>query len=218
MRFERGLVCFGRPCDLPGLCCEHEVRHEASMIEWTERSNGGPSQRVVEAGGSLALEAQGAGGSGPDNDGTGRHRQTARVRQARREGVARANQWSNPLKRGSGSNLADVGRDAAHAGPWWAGDSVAGISWLARRPWGRSAAYSWRGCRGKAGRRPRRSISDERGNHLGPPTVGGQARCRLLAPEVGRSLRSSPSRGKPGTWRREAADLQHPSGRRGGRR
>jgi transposase len=23
MRFERGLVCFGRPCDLPGLCCEH---------------------------------------------------------------------------------------------------------------------------------------------------------------------------------------------------
>ena len=87
------------------------------MIEWSERSNGGPSQRVVEAGGSLALEAQGAGGSGPDNDGTGRHRQTARVRQARREGVARANQWSNPLKRGSGSNLADVDRDAAHAGP-----------------------------------------------------------------------------------------------------
>jgi transposase len=23
MRFERGLVCFGRPCDLPGLCREH---------------------------------------------------------------------------------------------------------------------------------------------------------------------------------------------------
>ena len=94
------------------------------MIEWTERSNGGPSQRVVEAGGSLALEAQGAGGSSPDNDGTGRHRQTAWVRQARREGVARANQWSNPLKRGSGSNLADVGRDVAHAGPGGLGDSV----------------------------------------------------------------------------------------------
>jgi hypothetical protein len=23
MRFERGFVSFGRPCDLPGLCCEH---------------------------------------------------------------------------------------------------------------------------------------------------------------------------------------------------
>jgi hypothetical protein len=121
---------FGRPCDLPGLCCERVVRHEASMIEWTERSNGGPSQRVVEAGGSLALEAQGAGGSSPDNDGTGRHRQTARVRQARREGVARANQWLNPLKRGSGSNLADVGRDVAHAGP---GGLV--TPWLVFRGW-----------------------------------------------------------------------------------
>jgi hypothetical protein len=104
------------------------------MIEWSERSNGGPSQRVVEAGGSLALEAQGAGGSSPDNDGTGRYCQTARGRQARREGVARANQWSNPLKRGIGSNLADVGRDAVHACPGGVGDSVAGISWLARRP------------------------------------------------------------------------------------
>ena len=87
------------------------------MIEWSERSNGGPSQRVVEAGGSLALGAQGVGGSGPDNDGTGRHCQTARVRQARREGVARANQWASPLKRGIGSNLADVGRGAVRAVP-----------------------------------------------------------------------------------------------------
>src|SRR6266511_1482261 len=85
------------------------------MIEWVEISNCGPSQRVAEAGGSLALEAQGAGGSSPDDDGTGRYCQTAWARQARREGVARANQWSNPLKRGIGSNLADVGRDAAHA-------------------------------------------------------------------------------------------------------
>jgi hypothetical protein len=124
----------GRPCDSPGLCREHVVRHEASMIEWSERSNGGPSQRVVEAGGSLALEAQGAGGSSPDNDGTGRYCQTAWVRQARREGAARANQWLNPLKRGIGSNLADVGRDAVRAVPGGEGDSVAGISWPARRP------------------------------------------------------------------------------------
>jgi hypothetical protein len=91
------------------------------MIEWSEGSNGGPSQRVVEAGGSLALEAQGAGGSSPDDDGTRRYRQTAWVRQARREGAARANQWLNPLKRGIGSNLADVGRDAVRAVPGWGG-------------------------------------------------------------------------------------------------
>jgi hypothetical protein len=35
------------------------------------------------------LEAQGAGGSSPENDGTGRYCQTAWVRQARREGVVR---------------------------------------------------------------------------------------------------------------------------------
>jgi hypothetical protein len=104
------------------------------MTEWNERSNDDPSQRVVEAGGSLALEAQGAGGSGPDNAGTGRYGQTARVRQARREGVARANQWPNPLKRGIGSNLADMGRRAVHVCPGGVGDSGVGISWLARRP------------------------------------------------------------------------------------
>ena len=104
------------------------------MTEWNERSNGGPSQRVAEAGGSLVLEAQGAGESSPDNDGTGRHCQTVRVRQARREGVARANQWLNPLKRGIGSNLADVGRGAVHACPDRVGDSGVGISWSAQRP------------------------------------------------------------------------------------
>jgi hypothetical protein len=124
----------GRPCDLPGLCCERVVRHEASMTEWSERSNGGPWQRVAEAGGGLAVEAQGWGESSPDNDGTGRCCRTAGVRRARREGVARANQWLNPLKRGSGSNRVDVGRGAVHACPNRVGDSGVGISWLARRP------------------------------------------------------------------------------------
>ena len=208
----------GRPCDLPGLCCERVVRHEASMIEWSERSNGGPSQRVVEAGGSLALEAQGAGGSGPDNDGTGRHRQTARVRQARREGVARANQWSNPLKRGSGSNLADVGRDVAHAGP-------GGLA----TPW--PVFRGWRGGHGEGLRRIHGEAAGEKlgaapvdrsamnvGTTWGRPPLAGRLAVGYWPPGVGRSLRSSPSRGKPGTWRREAADLRHPSGRRGGRR
>lgn len=48
----------------------------------------GLSQQSAEAEGSLTLEAQARAASSPDNDGTGRHCQTARARQARREGVA----------------------------------------------------------------------------------------------------------------------------------
>lgn len=51
--------------------------------------------------------------SSPDNDGTGQHRQMARVRQARRRGVRRRNQWWNPLKWTAGSNLVDLGRSAS---------------------------------------------------------------------------------------------------------
>jgi hypothetical protein len=51
--------------------------------------------------------------SSPDNDGTGRYCQTVWVRQARRSGATKVNQWSNPLKFCTGSNLADVGRAAA---------------------------------------------------------------------------------------------------------
>jgi hypothetical protein len=75
----------------------------------------GLSQQVGEAGGSLTLEVQGRAGSSLDNAGTGRNRQTVRVRQARREGVTRVNQWQNPLKCGTGSNLTDVGRAAVRA-------------------------------------------------------------------------------------------------------
>jgi hypothetical protein len=53
--------------------------------------------------------------SSPDEDGTGRHRQTARVRQARRRGVTQVNQWLNPLKVATGPNLVDLARAAAHA-------------------------------------------------------------------------------------------------------
>lgn len=72
----------------------------------------GLSQQAGEAGGSLTLEVQGRAGSSLDNAGTVRNRQTVRVRQARREGVTQVNQWQNPLKYGTGSNLTDVGRAA----------------------------------------------------------------------------------------------------------
>ena len=77
----------------------------------------GLSQQVGEAEGSLILETQGRAGSSPDNDGTGRHYQTARVRQARRKGATKVNQWLNPLKRETGSNLVDMGRTATHTQP-----------------------------------------------------------------------------------------------------
>jgi len=53
--------------------------------------------------------------SGPDNDGTRRYYQTARVRLARRECVTQVNQWQNPRKCGTGSNLVDMGRAAVRA-------------------------------------------------------------------------------------------------------
>ena len=78
-----------------------------------EGPTAGLSQQFGEAGGSLTLETQGSGRSSPDNDGTGRHRQTIRARQARRNGASRLNQWWNPLKRETPApNLVDLGRAA----------------------------------------------------------------------------------------------------------
>jgi hypothetical protein len=57
----------------------------------------------------LTLEVQGRTGSSPDKAGTGWHYQTTRVRQARQRGVTRVNQCLNPLKRGTSSNLVDMG-------------------------------------------------------------------------------------------------------------
>jgi hypothetical protein len=82
------------------------------------------------------------------------------------------------------------------------------------RPHRRSAAYPWRGCRGKAGHLPRRPVHGERGNHLGialPAVQPGRWRAGPSStdePEMGRSPRSSPRSGKPATWRRRAANLQ----------
>jgi hypothetical protein len=175
----------GRPRDLPGCAVSTECATRRRLTEWNERSNGGPSQRVAEAGGSLALEALGAGGSSPDHDGTGRYCQMARARQARREGAARANQWLNPLKRGIGSNLADLGREAVHACPdGWATPA--------------SEFRGWRGGHGEGLRCTRGEAAGEKlgaapvdrsamnvGTILGLPVDDGQARCRLLAPGWG---------------------------------
>jgi hypothetical protein len=127
------------------------------LTEWNERSNGGPSQRVAEAGGSLALEAQGLDGSSPDNDEAGRYCQTVRAWQVRREGAAKANQWLNPLKRGIGSNLADVGRGAVPACP---------VGWATPAPEFRA----WRGGHEEG---LRRTCGEAAGEKLGAtPSIG----------------------------------------------
>jgi len=58
-------------------------------------------------------------GSSSDDVGTRQYCQMVRVRLARPEGTAQANQWLTPRKRGTGSNLVDMGRDAVR-GPCFA--------------------------------------------------------------------------------------------------
>ena len=55
--------------------------------------------------------------SGPDNGGTCRDYRTVRVRLARSEGVARANQWLKLRKQLAGSNLVDTGQCAVRDVP-----------------------------------------------------------------------------------------------------
>jgi hypothetical protein len=69
----------------------------------------------VEVEGSLSREVLVRVGSSPDKAGAGQYCQMVRARRTRREGVTRVNQWLNLRNRGSGSNLADVGRAAVRA-------------------------------------------------------------------------------------------------------
>jgi hypothetical protein len=85
--------------------------------------------------------------SSPDDDGTSRHCQTTRVRQARWKGVTQVNQWLNSLKLDASSNLVDMGGSATHAGRSIAQRLRSRLPEPVVRPRGRPAAYSWRGCR-----------------------------------------------------------------------
>lgn len=116
-----------------------------------------------------------------------RYCQTVRVLQARWKGVTRVNQWLNPLKRETGSNLADMGRWAVHVG-------LLGSATPTSVDGGRSGGHgeSLRRNRGEAageelGTDPIDWLMVNVGTILGspsPPHVrcgGGQARCRLKA-------------------------------------
>src|SRR5262249_60983478 len=117
--------------------------------------------------------------------GTGRYCQTARARQARREGAARANQWLNPLKRGIGSNLADVGREAVHTCPDGVGDS--GVEF---RGWRGGHEEGLRRTHGEAageklGAAPVDRSAMNVGTILGLPVIGGAGACPPCGPGWG---------------------------------
>jgi len=106
----------------------------------------------------------------------------------RDEKVYERNQCVKLRKRRAGSNLVDMGRFAVRTRRGYeAGDSEAGMNRPVRRPRGKPAAYSWRGCRGIAGHLPRQTVGGERGNHPRLPSrcsgqdTEGQVRRRLMA-------------------------------------
>jgi len=99
------------------------------------------------------------------------------------------NQWLNPLKRETGSNLVDLGRTAVHADP------AVGEATPTSVFGGRSGGHeeSLRRTRGEAageelGTDPVERLMVNVGTTLGSPSPlhnlcgGGQARCRLMAP------------------------------------
>ena len=75
----------------------------------------GLSQQAAEAEGSLTLETQGRVGAALTT--TGRAGTARRPGSGKRDGKVYEcrNQWSNPLKARTGSNLVDMGRAAVHA-------------------------------------------------------------------------------------------------------
>ena len=88
------------------------------------------------------------------------------------------------------------------------GDSEADVMRSVVRPRGRSAAYSWRCCRGRAGRRSRRSRRGERGNRSGAAHPWWAGSLSADGAGTGRRVRSSPRSGKPAAWRRDPASPQ----------
>src|SRR3954452_3725069 len=88
------------------------------------------------------------------------------------------------------------------------GDSEADVMRSVARPRGRSAAYSWRCCRGRAGRRSRRSRRGERGNRPGVAHPRWAGSLSADGAGTGRRVRSSPRPGKPAAWRRDPASQQ----------
>jgi len=152
----------------------------------------GMSQHPGEAGGSLTPEARvraGAAATKARQPGTTRPDSAC---SARRKGVTKVNQWSNPLKHDAGSNLVDLGRNAAHAVR-----EVDGRG-LRSRPNAAGGEVARRACGGLAAMLQGEELVAHPVNRYvvnvgtvpvspfpSPPGGGGQARCRLMAPGRG---------------------------------
>jgi len=102
-----------------------------------------------------------------------------------RKGETQVNQWLHPLHRTTGSNLVDVGRAARHADGATVGQRLRSrLRASVVRPRRMPAAYSGRSCRGIAGRRPRRSVHGERGNHPETALPSAQPVRRRAGPDL----------------------------------
>ena len=131
----------------------------------------------MEAERSLIREVPGRAGSSADKAGTGWHCQTVRVRRARSDGI-REEPVIRLRKRGTGSNLVDMGRGAVHDHRWVV-DSVAGL------------ACRW----GGHGESLRRSRGDAAGTKLGAKLIDRFAVNTGTIPRRSRCLESIRVRG-----------------------
>lgn len=151
--------------------------------------------------------------SGPDKVGTCQHCQMVRVRRARWEGIHKEPVFDASLG-GAGSKSGGSGPvlrcvtcpllvNVSSVRSVLAGQPTP--NWLRRRCGGR---------RGRAGCLTHRSATSEHGNWSGRPSPFSHPEKRrestrsAVRSGPGRSRRSTPSRGKPGTWGRAAASQQ----------
>ena len=183
----------------------------------------GLSRQSGEAEDSLTPELRARTASSPDNDAARGNYRTARARQARPKGVTQVHQWQNPLERGTRLKPDGYGPgQAVSESPDVRGTVPTGG--LMRRDG--TATHCPRERRGRPageelGADPDKRTAVNVGTRPVSPTCPSgcrQGAASADGPGRGRSSRSSPSPGEPGTWRRGAAGLQRPPVMRGGRR
>jgi hypothetical protein len=149
-----------------------------------------------------------------------------RARLARQKGVTRVNQWLNPLKRGTGSNLVDMGRATVRGARGWTTGPTPkpGIDAGGEVTVKACGVAVDEAVAEELGADPDQPRHSERGNRPGPAlTRVRPGRGRAGPPSAdgagtGRRARSSPGPGKPAAWRRSPASPQRGSGTPGGRR
>ena len=183
----------------------------------------GLSRQPGEAEDSLTPELRVRTASSSDNDAARGNYRTAWARQARPKGVTQGHPWQNPLERGTRLKPDGYGPgQAVSESPEQRGTRP---DRRMNAP-GRNHGACPRERRDRAageelGADPdKRTVVNVGTRPVSPTCPSGcrQGAASADGPVRGRSSRSSPSPGEPGTWRRGAAGLQRPSGMRGGRR